>query len=67
MRANEESYSENYDEKEHRPLHWIVKWTFDGGMEQGFAYELLNGSYGILFHNGIRMRLTSNRYGCITV
>lgn len=64
VKATKEIYSENFDEKEHRPSHWIVKWTFDGSMEQGFAYKLSNGSYGMLFHNGIRMRLTSNKYVC---
>lgn len=44
------------------PRHWVDKWTYDEGMHEGFGYKLSSGSYGILFHDGVQMRLTTNKY-----
>lgn len=52
------SFNDLSEIEDYKPDYWIAKWTYDKSVDSGFAYEMSDGSKGILFHDGLKLMRT---------
>lgn len=55
---NGHSFNDLSELDNYKPEYWISKWSFDKSITSGFAYQMSDGSTGILFHDGVRLMRT---------
>ncbi|XP_031636237.1 serine/threonine-protein kinase PLK1-like isoform X2 [Contarinia nasturtii] len=58
---SDQNLSDISDVDTFNPVHWVNRWSFDQNSASGFAYELSDGTTGMIFHEGLRFMRTPKK------